>query len=74
MKTTENLTSLNEINELPKSKVLSRSSSVRAKLTPLQARSLRPAKSMVKLRSLKPKRIEVSTNSNRSLKRKPIKA
>ena len=62
MKTTENLTTSNDIK--------TDKSILKAKLTPLQARSLRPAKSMVKLRSLKPKRIDVGT----TLRRKPIKA
>ncbi len=60
MKTTEKALTSNEIKD---KKIL-------LKPTLLQNRSVRPAKSMMRLRSLKPKRIEVGT----TLRRKPIKA
>jgi hypothetical protein len=66
MKTTENLITSNDIKD---TEVLLKSK-LKASITPLHARSLRPAKSMVRLRSLKPKRIDVGT----TLRRKPIKA
>jgi hypothetical protein len=60
MKTTEKVLTQNELTER---KIL-------LKPTLLQTRSIRPAKSMVRLRSLKPKRIDLGT----TLRRKPIKA
>ena len=60
MKTTHKALTSNEPNER---KIL-------LKPTLVQNRSIRPAKSMVKLRSLKPKRIDLGT----TLRRKPIKA